>query len=143
MRVRYRLIEKYFRWEGQAEWVTWGIVYENCGQEFPDRTLLFRTIPDDDRQTARHFDARVRALSPTIGGAERLIDPDWPIRFRVLPKIYVAEGSSHRQIRQYLWERLFEAMDAKARDGEPPRETYPLTQPAQHTLRETDETERA
>jgi hypothetical protein len=85
----------------------------------------------------------VRALSPTIEEAERLIDPNWPIRFRVLPSIYVAEGLSHRQIRQHLWERLFEAMDARFRDGELPREAYPLAQPAHHALRESDEPENA
>ena len=141
MRVRYRLVEKWFRWGGRSEWVPWGIVYENRSPEFQDRPLLFYTILDDDRRTARHLDARTRTLKPTIEEAERLIDPEWPVRFRVLPDIHVVEGSTYQQVRRRLWERLFEALGAGASPGATPRWKYPLPQPAYHALREGDKTE--
>ena len=95
--------------------------------------MLFRTIPDDDRRTARFFGARVRELSPSIEEAECLIDESYPIRFRVLPEIRTIEGMSHREIRVQLWEVIFEEM--KNRQSERQIE-YAVPEPAYHAVRE-------
>ena len=109
MKARFRLLEKWFRDEGR--WRVWGTVYENCDPGSRYQTLLLRTIPDDDRRTARFFSARIRKLSPNIEEAECLIDESYPIRFRVRPEIHSVEGASRREIRARLWEIIFEEME--------------------------------
>ena len=131
MKTRFRLLEKWFKDEGR--WRVWGIVYENRALESREQTLLFRTIPDDDRRTARFFGARVRELSPSIEEAECLIDESYPIRFRVLPEIRTVEGMSHREIRAQLWDVIFEEMKKRR----PERQSeYAMPEPAYVTLRE-------
>ncbi|MCK4315516.1 MAG: hypothetical protein KAX24_07075 [Anaerolineae bacterium] len=136
MKARFRLLEKRFRDEGR--WRVWGTVYENCVPESQDQTLLFRTIPDDDRRTARFFGARVRELSPNIEEAERLIDESYPIRFRVLPEIRTVEGANHREIRARLWEVIFEEMEKRRAER---RVEYAVPEPAYVALREGSEEE--
>ena len=136
MKARFRLLEKRFRDEGR--WRVWGTVYENCVPESQDQTLLFRTIPDDDRRTARFFDARVRELSPNIEEAEHLIDESYPIRFRVLPEIRTVEGANHREIRARLWEVIFEEMGKRRAQH---RIEYAVPKPAHVALREGSEEE--
>lgn len=134
METRFRLLEKWFRDEGR--WQVWGTVYENCDPESRGQTLLLRTIPDDDRRTARFFSARIRELSPGIEEAERLIDESYPIRFRVLPEIRTVEGASHREIRARLWDIIFEEMEERRAKH---RVEYPVLEPAYVALREGSE----
>jgi len=137
MKTRFRLVEKWFKDEGR--WRVWGIVYENQDVESREQALLFRTIPDDDRRTARFFGTRVRELSPSIEEADCLIDESYPIRFRVLSEIRTIEGMSHREIRAQLWNVIFEEM--KKRRSERQIE-YAVPEPAYHAVRErSDETD--
>ena len=137
MKVRFRLLEKWFRDEGR--WRVWGMVYENCGLEPWGQTLLFRTIPDDDRRTARFFSARVRELSPGIEEAECLIDESYPIHFRVRPEIRTVEGASHREIRARLWDIIFEEMERRRPRVMVKAVEYTVPEPAYVMLRERPE----
>jgi len=134
MKARFRLLEKWFRDEGR--WRVWGTVYENCDPGSRYQTLLLRTIPDDDRRTARFFSARIRKLSPNIEEAECLIDESYPIRFRVLPEIRTVEGTSHREIRARLWEVIFEEMEKQRAER---RGEYAAPEPAYLALSESPE----
>ncbi len=62
-----------------------------------------------------------------------LINESYPIRFRVLPEIRTIEGTSHREIRDQLWEVIFEEM--KNRRSERPIE-YASPEPVYQTVRE-------
>ncbi|MFB0536034.1 MAG: hypothetical protein ACETWR_13755 [Anaerolineae bacterium] len=104
MKVRYRLIEKYYPGEG---WETWGALYENCSGRWADHPVLFISIPDDDRRTSRHLEKRIVELGIHIGDGERLVDETYPIRFRVSPEIYLVEGETHREIWRKLWDCIF------------------------------------
>jgi len=104
MRVRYRLIEKYYPGEG---WDTWGALYENCSGRWVDHPVLIISIPDDDRRTGRHLEKRIVELGIHIGDGERLVDETYPIRFRVSPDIYLVEGETYREIWWKLWDRIF------------------------------------
>jgi len=141
MRSRYRFGEKWGGYEGRGKWSTWGTLYENCGTEFPDRSLLFRTIPDDDRQTARYFDARIREFAPSLENAT-VVFGDYADRFRLRSEIHTIEGETHQEIRQQLWERIFTAPQPEA--GEAAIEPTPAweehtAQPAYQVLRESGE----
>jgi hypothetical protein len=131
MKARFRLLEKWFKDEGC--WRVWGAVYENCVPEVYDQTLLFRTIPDDDRRTARFFSARVRQLSPSIEDAECLIDRSYPIHFRILPTIHTVEGENHREIRARLWEILFDEMEKQRLERQA---GYVIPEPAYYAVHE-------
>jgi hypothetical protein len=104
MKVRYRLIEKYYPGEG---WETWGALYENYSGRWADHPVLIISIPDDDRRTGRHLEKRIVELGIHIEDGERLVDETYSIRFRVLPDIYLVEGETHQEIWQKLWDRLF------------------------------------
>lgn len=136
MKARFRLLEKWFRDEGR--WRVWGTVYENCDPGSRYQTLLLRTIPDDDRRTARFFSARIRELSPNIEEAECLIDESYPIRFHVRPEIRSVEGASHREIRARLWEVIFEEMEKRRAERQV---GYTAPKPAHVALREGSEEE--
>lgn len=134
MKARFRVLEKWFR--DERRWRVWGTVYENCDPESPGQTLLFRTIPDDDRRTARFFSTRVRELSLSIEEAERLIDESYPIRFRVRSEIRTVEGASHREIRARLWEVIFEEMEKRRAERQV---EYAAPEPTYAPLRERPE----
>lgn len=141
MRVRYRFIEKWFVYERKGKWITWGTAYENCGNEFPEYSLLFRTSPDDDRRVRRHFDTRVREFAPSLEDAEVILG-DYADRFRLRPEIHTIEGETHQEIRQQLWERIFDALEPEA--AQPAIEPMPAweertAQPAYHVLSESGE----
>ncbi len=136
MKARFRLLEKWFRDEGR--WRIWGTVYENRDPKSQGQTLLLRTIPDDDRRTARFFSARVRKLSPSIEKAEHLLDESYPIRFRVLPEIRTVEGEDYRAIRARLWDVIFEEMEKRKVKRQV---KYAVPEPAYVPLREGAEEE--
>ena len=104
MKVRYRLIEKYYPGEG---WETWGALYENCSGRWADHPVLIISIPDDDRRTGRHLEKRIVELGIHIGDGERIVDETYPIRFRVLPEIHLVGGETYREIWRKLWDRIF------------------------------------
>jgi hypothetical protein len=104
MKVRYRLIEKYYPGEG---WETWGALYENCSGRWADYPVLIISIPDDDRRTSRHLEKRIVELGIHIEDGERLVDETYPVRFRVSPETYLVEGETHQAIWQKLWDRIF------------------------------------
>jgi len=139
MKVRYRFIEKWFVYERKGKWITWGTIYENCGSEFPEYSLLFRTFPDDDRHVRRHFDARVREFAPSLEDAEVILG-DYTGRFRLRSEIHTIEGETHHEICQQLWERIFAAPEPKAIEPMPAWEEY-MEQPAYQVLRESGKTE--
>lgn len=133
--VRYRLIEKYYPGEG---WHMWGALYENCSGMFPEAKVLIRSIPDDDRRTGRHLDRRIVELGISIEDGERIVDPSYPIHFRVLPEIRAVEGASHRGIRARLWEVIFEETEKRRAERQV---KYTAPEPAYVALREGSEEE--
>jgi len=141
MKVRYRLIEKYYPGEG---WETWGTLYENCSGRWADYPVLIISIPDDDRRTSRYLEKRIVELGIHIEDGERLVDETYPIRFRVSPEIYLVEGETYREIWRKLWDRIF-AVRAETGQGEVageprvPREDYAIAE-THHLIRE-DKTE--
>ena len=135
MKVRFRFMDKWVVYEEKGKWMTWGTLYENCGTEFPDRSLLFRTIPDDDRQTARYFDARIREFAPSLENAE-VVFGDYAGRFRLRSEIHTVEGETHQEIRQQLWERIFAAPEPEAVEPMPVWEEYTVHS-AYQVMRET------
>ncbi|HIC88777.1 MAG TPA: hypothetical protein EYP04_05185 [Anaerolineae bacterium] len=98
-------MQKYFADEGF--WLTWGMLYENVRRRFQDCPLLIRSIPEDDRATGRYFTRRTQELQPPLE-QEELILGDRAGIFRFLPEIYEVEGQDYREIRQKLWERIFQ-----------------------------------
>ncbi|RLC64571.1 MAG: hypothetical protein DRI48_07560 [Chloroflexi bacterium] len=133
--IRYRLIEKYYPGEG---WQVWGTLYENCSGMFPQVKVLIRAIPDDDRRTGRHLDRRIVELDIGIEDGERIVDPSYPIRFRVLPEIRTIEGASHHEVRTRLWEVIFEEMEKRRAER---RVEYDAPEPTYVPLRERSEKE--
>lgn len=137
MQVRYRVIEKLYRGEG---WRPWGVLYENCSGRFPEAKVLIRSIPDDDRQTARHMGRRIVELEIDIESQIELVDESYPIRFRVSHTIHWVEGEDYRAIRQRLWDALFDAMRAReVEKEEQPAEPLYAPQPTYHVAREAAE----
>jgi len=138
MIVKYRLIEKYFN--DRRGWITWGALYENCSQIFPESKVLFTAIPDDDRHIRRYLGARINELN--LG----LEDGDWPIgeeyagRFRLRPGLFTVEGETHKEIRQQLWERIFAPPEAEPIPDAPDGERY-VARPVGHAVREAEEPE--
>lgn len=141
MRVRYRLIEKFYRGDGWFQgWFPWGVLYENCSGRFPEAKVLIRSFPDDDRQTARHMGRRVVELEMNIEDQIELVDESYPIRFRVLPAIHWVEGEDYRAVRQRLWDVLFDAMRAReARKEEQSAAPVYVSQPTYQMVRESGE----
>ena len=137
MKVRYRLIEKFYPDEG---WAVWGAIYENRSGRFADSPTLIISIPDDDRRTGRHLERRIVEFNIGVENADRLVDPDYPICFRVLPEIYTVEGESHREIWQKLWDRIYAAMGTRAEAEKPIPLEYTVPR-AYQVLRESDEAE--
>jgi len=131
--IQYRLIEKYCPGEG---WCMWGVLYENCSGMFPGAKVLIRAIPDDDRRTGRHLERRIVELGIGIKDGERIVDPSYPVRFRVLPGIRTVEGASHHEIHDQLWEVIFEEMEKRRAEH---RVEYAVPQPAYVPLRERPE----
>jgi len=131
--IQYRLIEKYYSGEG---WRVWGALYENCSGMFPEAKVLIRAIPDDDRRTGRHLDKRIVELGIGIKDGERIVDPSYPVRFRVRPEIHAVEGTSHREIRARLWDIIFEEMEKRKVEH---RVEYAVPVPAYVPLREGSE----
>ena len=104
MKVRYRLIEKYYPGEG---WETWGALYENRSGRWADHPVLIISIPDDDRRTSRHLEKRIVELGIHIEDGEQLVDETYPVRFWVSPEISLVEGETHQEIWRKLWDRIF------------------------------------
>jgi hypothetical protein len=119
MKVRYRLIEKYYAGEG---WETWGALYENCSGRWADHPVLFISIPDDDRRTSRHLEKRIVELGIHVGDGERLVDETYSIRFRVLPEIYLVEGETYREIWRKLWDRVFTVRISQSERAREPKD---------------------
>jgi len=133
MIAQYRVVEEWLDEEGI--WFPWGMFYENCSGMFPERTLLTRAIPDDDRRKARYFGQRIERFRPTVDEAEVVLG-EYADRFRVLPGIRTVEGASHREIRARLWEVIFEEMEKRRAEH---RVEYAVPQPAYVPLREKPE----
>ena len=66
MIVRYRIVEKYL--EDSGRWMPWGTFYEDCSDGLK-RTLLLRSIPDDDRERGRYWSQRAETLCPGVEDA--------------------------------------------------------------------------
>lgn len=130
MIVKYRLVEKWLADTGV--WFPWGMFYENSSGMFPERTLLTRAIPDDDRRKARYFGQRIERFRPTVAEADVVLG-EYTGRYRVLPEIRTVEGTSYREIRARLWNIIFEEME-KPRVKQ--RVEYAVSEPAYATLRE-------
>ena len=130
--VRYRVIEKHFEDEG---WTRWGLLHENYSGMFPDCKVLFTSIPDDDRQVNRFFDARIRELNLGLEDGERIVAGEYEGRFRVLPEIYAVQGETPKEIHQLLWDRVFEPGLEETVAMAPTREEYTV-QPAYQVIRE-------
>jgi len=133
MIVKYRVIEDWLADEGI--WYPWGMFYENCSGMFPERTLLTRAIPDDDRRKARYFGQRIERFCPTVEEAETVLGK-YADRYRVLPEIRTVEGASYKEIRARLWDAIFEEM--KKRQPER-RVEYVMPERAYVALRESPE----
>jgi len=135
--VKYRVIEDW--WSDGGAWLTWGMFYENCSGDFPERTLLTQAIPDDDRRKGRYFGQQVERLRPTIEEAEVVLGV-YADRYRVRPEIRTVEGEDHREIHARLWKVLCEEMERRQ-----PRVTVRTVQynvePAYHPLHEGVEEE--
>jgi hypothetical protein len=128
MKVRYRLIEKYYPGEG---WETWGALYENYSGRWADHPVLIISIPDDDRRTGRHLEKRIVELGIHIEDGERLVDETYSIRFRVLPEIRLVEGETYQEIWRKLWDRIFTVRIGQSeRAGKPEgtRKEYAITE---------------
>ncbi len=110
MIVKYRLVEEW--WAEEEIWFPWGMFYENLSGSFPERTLLTRAIPDDDRRKARYFGQRIERFRPTVKEAEVVLG-EYADRYRVRPEIRTVEGTSHRAIRARLWDVIFEEMEKR------------------------------
>jgi len=135
MIVRYRVIEDWLADEGI--WFPWGMFYENLSGSFPERTLLTRAIPDDDRRKARYFGQRIERFHPTVAEAQIVLG-EYADRYRVLPEIRTVEGEDYREIRARLWDMIFEEME-KPRVKQ--RVEYAVPEMAYATLREGPEEE--
>jgi len=133
--VRYRVIEDWLAEKGI--WLPWGMFYENCSGEFPERTLLTQAIPDDDRRKGRYFGQQVERLQPTIEEAEVVLG-EYADRYRVRPEIRTVEGENHREIRARLWEIIFEELEKQRLERQ---SHYVVPEPAYYPVREqADET---
>lgn len=110
MIVKYRLVEEW--WIKDKIWFPWGMFYENCSGTFPERTLLTRAIPDDDRRKARYFGQRIERFCPTVEEAEIVLG-EYAGRYRVRSEIRTVEGESYREIRARLWDLIFEEMEKR------------------------------
>jgi len=135
--ARYRVIEDWLVEE--AIWFPWGMFYENCSGEFPERTLLTEAIPDDDRRRGRYFGQRIERLRPTIERAEVVLG-EYAGRYRVRPEICTVEGESHRAIRARLSKVLGEEMERR-RPHTTARPVQYHVESAYHPLREGSEEE--
>jgi len=135
--VKYRVIEDW--WSDGGAWLTWGMFYENCSGDFPERTLLTQAIPDDDRRKGRYFGQRIEQLRPTIEGAEVVLG-EYAGRYRVRPEICTVEGESHSDIRAHLWKLLCEEMERRQPRGTVRAVQYHV-ESAYHPLREGSEEE--
>ena len=128
MKVRYRLIEKYYPGEG---WETWGALYENHSGRWADHPVLIISIPDDDRRTGRHLEKRIVELGIHIEDGERLVDETYSVRFRVLPEIRLVEGETYQEIWRKLWDCIFTVRISQSeRAGKPEdtRKEYAITE---------------
>ena len=135
MIVRYRVIEDWLAEKGI--WLPWGMFYENCSGDFPERTLLTQAIPDDDRRKGRYFGQQVERLQPTIEEAEVVLG-EYADRYRVRPEIRTVEGENHREIRARLWEIIFEELEKQRLERQ---SHYVVPEPAYYPVREqADET---
>ena len=135
MIVKYRVIEDW--WSDGGAWLTWGMFYENCSGDFPERTLLTQAIPDDDRRKGRYFGQQVERLRPTIEEAEVVLG-EYADRYRVRPEIRTVEGENHREIRARLWEIIFEELEKQRSERQ---SHYVVPEPAYYPMREqADET---
>ncbi len=130
MIVRYRVVEDWLDDEGV--WFPWGVFYENRGSDLAEYTLLIRAIPDDDRRKGRYFDRRIRELRPSIEEAEVVLG-EYADRYRVLPEVRTVEGENYREIRDRLWEVIFEEMDKRRAER---RVEYAVPEPTYVPLRE-------
>jgi len=128
--VRYRVVEDWLDDEGV--WFPWGVFYENRGSDLAEYTLLIRAIPDDDRRKGRYFDRRIRELRPSIEEAEVVLG-EYADRYRVLPEVRTVEGENYREIRDRLWEVIFEEMDKRRAER---RVEYAAPEPTYTPLRE-------
>jgi len=108
--VRYRIIEDWLVDEGV--WFPWGVFYENCSGDFPERTLLTRATPDDDRRKARYFGQQIERFRPTIEEAEVVLG-EYADRYRVRPEIRTVGGENYREVRAQLWEVIFDEMEKR------------------------------
>ena len=133
MIVKYRLVEEW--WAEEGIWFPWGMFYENCSGMFPERTLLTRAIPDDDRRKARYFGQRIERFRPTVEEAEIVLG-EYADRYRVLPEVRTVEGENYREIRDRLWEVIFEEMDKRRAER---RVEYAVPEPTYVPLREKSE----
>ena len=133
MIVRYRVVEDWLDDEGV--WFPWGVFYENRGSDLAEYTLLIRAIPDDDRRKGRYFDRRIRELRPSIEEAEVVLG-EYADRYRVLPEVRTVEGENYREIRDRLWEVIFEEMDKRRAER---RVEYAAPEPTYTPLRERAE----
>jgi hypothetical protein len=135
---KYRLIEKYF--DDRVGWITWGALYDNCSEIFPESKVLFTAIPDDDRHIRRYLGARINELNLGLEDGDWLIGEEYADRFRLRPGLFTVEGETHKEIRQQLWERIFALPEAEPISDAPAEERY-TARPVYHTLRETEEPE--
>lgn len=104
---------------------------------FPERTLLTRAIPDDDRRKARYFGQRIEQFRPAVEEAEIVLG-EYADRYRVLPEIRTVEGENYRDIRDLLWEVIFEEMEKRRAER---RVEYDAPEPTYVPLRERSEKE--
>jgi len=133
MIVKYRLVEEWLADTG--DWFPWGMFYENCSGMFPERTLLTRAVPDDDRRKARYFGQRIERFRPTVAEAEVVLG-EYADRYRVQPEIRTVEGTSYREIRTRLWDIIFEEMERPRVEH---LVEYVVPEPAYVALREGSE----
>jgi hypothetical protein len=135
MIVRYRIVEKYL--EDSGRWIPWGTFYEDCSDGVK-RTLLLRSIPDDDRERGRYWSQRAETLRPGVEDAQVILGT-FANRFRVRPEIRTTEGTSHREIRARLWNIIFEEMERRRPRVRVETVEYAVLEPAYVALRERPE----
>ncbi len=107
MIVRYRLIEKKYEDGSGDHWLPWGTLYENCSGAFVNHQVLFKVIPDEYKGVTHYFSSRIEELGIGLEDGERMFG-EHAHRFRLRPETLTVEGQSHREIRQRLWERIFQ-----------------------------------